>query len=138
MLGPETAQSASEEAAGTGRVVPESIASDVVNSIATEPASSSAWLALDCQKDARAESPDPTLLAKVAARRADGSVTEEEIPSEAERLKGIGPKGAAYRIVCPASNDCWMATTQGWLFHLSESGSQTLAPGYRRRPSTAP
>jgi hypothetical protein len=126
VLGPETENSAEQEAAHTGKVVPENLASDVVNSLATEPTSSSAWLALDTQGDATAESPSPTLPATVAHVSADGSLTEERIPSEAEAAQGVGPKGAAYRMVCPASNDCWLATTQGWLFHLSESGAQTL------------
>ena len=110
------------------QIVPEGIASDAVTSIATEPAGSSAWLALDSEADANSESPKPTLLASVAHVGGDGSVAEEQVPTEAERLDGVGAKGAAYRIACPAANDCWLATTQGWLFHLSESGSQTIAP----------
>ncbi len=128
VLGPETEASAEEETDQTGKVVPEGIASDAVTSIATEPAGSSAWLALDSEADANSESPKPTLLASVAHVGGDGSVAEEQVPTEAERLDGVGAKGAAYRIACPAANDCWLATTQGWLFHLSESGSQTIAP----------
>ena len=40
--------------------------------------------------------------------------------------KSIGPKGAAARISCPALEDCWLATTEGWLFHLAPAGERTL------------
>jgi hypothetical protein len=104
---------------------PEGIASDVVSAIAAEPGSSSAWLALESQE--QAIRPSPTELA-TAARVSTGAgpVSEEQLPSEAERAQGIGPKGAATRVACPARNDCWLATSQGWLFHLSEAESRML------------
>jgi hypothetical protein len=97
---------------------------DVVTAIAAEPGNSNAWLALDTQTDF--DKPQPTVPASVANVAPDGSVSEEQLPSEREREDGVGSKGAASRLVCPAQNDCWMATTQGWLFHLSETGSRTL------------
>jgi hypothetical protein len=90
---------------------------DVVDAIAAEPGSGGAWLALDTQEDA--EQPSPTAPALVARVGADGSVSAEDIqrlPSQ----EGIGPKGAASKIACPAPHDCWLATTQGWLFHLTD------------------
>jgi hypothetical protein len=116
VLGPEVPETVEPD--------PPSLAEDVVNSIAAEPASSSAWLALDSQEDA--ERPNPTEVATVVRISSDGSLAEEQLPSEAEGSEGVGPKGAAYRVVCPAQNDCWMATTQGWLFHLSEAATRTL------------
>jgi hypothetical protein len=84
---------------------------DVVNSIAAEPSTNRAWMALDSREDAR--TPSPFARASVARVSADGSVSDEtQLP---------GTKGAAERIVCPAVHDCWMTTTQGWLFHLSTS-----------------
>jgi hypothetical protein len=116
VLGPEVPETVKPDQPG--------LAEDVVNSIAAEPGSSSALLAVDSQVDA--ERPNPTEPATVARVSTDGSVAEERLPSEAESNAGIGPKGAAYRVVCPAQNDCWMATADGWLFHLSEAGEETL------------
>ncbi len=97
---------------------------DVVNGIAAEPGTDSAWLALDSQADA--ESPSPTAKALVARVSAEGDVSEtEELPSAQEQSEGVGPKGAAAEIACPAAHECWLATTQGWLFHLSTPGSST-------------
>jgi len=32
----------------------------------------------------------------------------------------------ADKIACPASNDCWLATAQGWLFHYSDAAHRAL------------
>jgi hypothetical protein len=124
VLGPATEHTAEAEAEHTGKAVPEAIAGDALTALAAEPGSTSAWLSLDTHGDL--ELPNPTLPATVAHLAADGSLSEEQLPSESERKAGIGPKGAAAKIVCPAPNDCWMATTQGWLFHLSEAAARTL------------
>jgi hypothetical protein len=34
--------------------------------------------------------------------------------------QGVGDLGAAGPITCPAANDCWLATSQGWLFHYTD------------------
>lgn len=34
--------------------------------------------------------------------------------------QGVGPRGDAGPIACPASHECWLATSQGWLFHLTD------------------
>jgi hypothetical protein len=93
---------------------------DVVTSVAAEPGGSSAWLALDSGQDAYNTSPNSNALALVGHVTATGSLTLEELPTRAEREKGVGGKGAAALITCPAQNDCWLVTTQGWLFHLAE------------------
>jgi hypothetical protein len=116
VLGPEKTIEA--EAGGSGKAVPADLADDVVNSIAAEPgAEQDAWLALDTRNDVN--NPNPTESALVVHVAANGSVSEETLPSAGERAEGVGSKGAAAKIVCPAQNDCWMATTQGWLYHLS-------------------
>ncbi|HTA13510.1 MAG TPA: hypothetical protein VK781_01470 [Solirubrobacteraceae bacterium] len=95
------------------------LAGYVVDSIAPEPGSQSAWVALDSPKDASA--PSPLASATVARISADGSVSEmQTLPAPGE---GVGPKGAASKIVCPAQGDCWMTTTQGWLFHLQDGST---------------
>ncbi len=88
---------------------------DVVNAIAAEPGTNSAWIALDSQQDA--VELNPTAEASVARVSAEGSITDAlQLPASGEQHS---PKGAAERIVCPAAHDCWMVTNQGWLFHLS-------------------
>jgi hypothetical protein len=104
---------------------------DGVRSIAAEPQSNDAWIALDSWKGCEApapcstpaeleefeETPGPETRAKIAHVSADGGVADEtQLPAPGE---GIGPRGAAEMIVCPADHNCWMATTQGWLFHLA-------------------
>jgi len=110
----------------TLQVDPAGLEDASVSSIAAEPGGSSAWLAPDSQGDLT--NPDPTQPATVVHIASSGAVAEEQLPDEEERSAGVGPKGAAFKVVCPAQNDCWMATTQGWLFHLSEEATRTLAP----------
>jgi hypothetical protein len=98
---------------------------DVVNSVAPEPGTHGAWLALDTKTDA--QQPSPELSALVAYVGPEGAVETRTLPSPAEVAAGIGPKGAAQNITCPAVNDCWMTTTQGWLFHLAPAGERQLA-----------
>jgi hypothetical protein len=92
---------------------------DVVEGIAAEPGSESAWIALDTQSDAA--QPSPLASAIVARISASGAISDEQtLPLPGE---GVAPKGAAARIACPAPHECWLATTQGWLFHLAPPGS---------------
>src|SRR6202012_1668438 len=53
------------------------------------------------------------------AINADGtaSVTDQDSLGTAQ---GVGGKGEAAAISCPAARDCWLATQQGWLFHLTD------------------
>jgi hypothetical protein len=118
VLGPES------EGKESRAIVPPGLAEDAVTSIAAEPGTASAWLALDTHEDLKA--PSSTATALVVHVTAEGGLVEEELPTKQQREAGVGPKGAAAKIVCPAQNDCWLATTQGWLFHLSEAGQETL------------
>jgi|GEM_PF-619097 hypothetical protein len=122
VLGP--AETGEEEPSESVEVDPPNLENEDVSALAAEPGTASAWLALDTETDLK--SPNATAPAKVVSVTAEGALSEEQVPSEKQRTEGIGDKGAAYRIVCPAHNDCWMATTQGWLFHLSEEASPSL------------
>ncbi|HTA12374.1 MAG TPA: hypothetical protein VK765_03055 [Solirubrobacteraceae bacterium] len=94
-------------------------AGDVVEGIAAEPGSESAWVALDTQSDAA--QPSPLADAIVARVSANGTVSDvQTLPLPGE---GVAAKGAAARIACPAPHECWLTTTQGWLFHLAPPGS---------------
>jgi hypothetical protein len=118
VLGPE-----SEGGEGV-RLDPANLLEKGVASIAAEPGTASAWLALDSPSDIK--NPSTTATALVAHVGADGSISEQELPSAAERSEGVDPKGAASRIFCPEEADCWLATTQGWLFHLSLPSKRKL------------
>jgi hypothetical protein len=88
---------------------------ETVNSIAAEPGTSSAWLALTSPENTVAARKG-TASALVARVSASGEASQREtLPAAGE----AGPKGPAEKITCPASNDCWLVTAQGWLFHLS-------------------
>lgn len=112
VLGPET------ELPGAGK-----IAGDDVTAVAPEPGTQSAWLALDSHQDVT--QPSPTSFAEIARITPGGEVETQQLPSAAEVAAGVGPKGAAQEITCPAYRDCWMTTTQGWLFHLAPEGERT-------------
>lgn len=91
-----------------------------VDAIAAEPETSSAWIALDTVADAKSEFlnhvSNQHARANVARISADGSVSDQvELPTE----QAYGPLGAAGAMACPATHDCWLATTQGWLIHLT-------------------
>jgi hypothetical protein len=94
----------------------------VVSAIAAEPGTDSAWLALTSPESSSAQA--RAVLVHVSA---EGQVLEEQtLPSAREEEEGIGPKGAAAKLSCPEVNDCWLATTQGWLFHLAPAGERSL------------
>ncbi len=93
-----------------------------VSALAAEPGSEDAWLALRAPTGAGDST--PAVLLHISA---EGKVLEEQtLPSQQETEEGIGPKGPAARISCPAVEDCWMVTTEGWLYHLAPAGERTL------------
>ena len=106
VLGPESTPQTGLQAFGENAVL---------DAIGAEPETHAAWLALDTVRDRR--EPKPTSPAMIARVAADGSVSDRlELP---EAGSPTGAKGAAKRLVCPALHECWMVTSQGWLFHLS-------------------
>jgi hypothetical protein len=95
-----------------------------VSGIAAEPGGEDAWLAL--RPPTGAGEGVSAVLVHVSA---EGKMLgEQTLPSKEEVQAGIGPKGAAARISCPALENCWMASTEGWLFHLAPEGERTLRP----------
>ncbi|HSS40738.1 MAG TPA: hypothetical protein VLT58_18370, partial [Polyangia bacterium] len=68
-----------------------------------------------------------TAHAVVARVAGDGSISDvQAFPTPAEEAEGIGPKGAAAKLSCPAPRNCWMTTTRGWLYHLAPEGERSL------------
>jgi len=91
--------------------------------VAAEPGRPAAWVALGSSDE---EAHLDRLEAEPGAgkgKEGKGRVSVEEAPlGEAQKL---GPRGSAGPIACPAANDCWLATSRGWLFHLTEDGADT-------------
>ncbi len=101
-----------------------SIAAQPPDGSESEAGEESAWLALTSGENAAKGTAAPALLARIAS---NGTVMERQtLPTGQEQLEGAGPKGAAEKIACPAPHDCWLATSQGWLFHLAPEGERTL------------
>ncbi|HTA36628.1 MAG TPA: hypothetical protein VK761_07940, partial [Solirubrobacteraceae bacterium] len=95
-----------------------------VSGVAPEPGTDGAWLALARPREAEG----PARVSAVVARlSANGTIETQTLPSASEVAEGVGPKGAAKQITCPAFNDCWMTTTQGWIFHLAPAGERQLS-----------
>lgn len=84
--------------------------------VAPEPGVAAAWIALHTEDG----------QAHVAHATAAGGVVEQDVLGEAQ---GVGRRGSAGPIACPAANDCWLATSKGWLFHYtSESEGEPQLP----------
>jgi hypothetical protein len=93
-----------------------------VSAIAAEPGTESAWIALAAQGGGQVGK--PAALLHVSST---GDILEATtLPSTGERGEGVGNKGSAAKLACPAVNDCWLVTTQGWLYHLAPEGERTL------------
>ena len=132
LLGPERTPQASEQP----------FPGVTVSALAAEPGSESAWLGLDSPGDyakasneSKGNEPSAQEYARVARVSAAGAIPAEDtesLPSEA----GVGPKGAAYAITCPAAHDCWLATTYGWIFHLATERNGRRPPRASAKTTT--
>lgn len=97
-----------------------------VSAIAAEPQTGDAWLAFAPIKNTSAEN-SPDQRAVLVHISPEGAVLGEvTLPSAGEEAEGVGPKGAAAKLTCPAAHDCWLATNQGWLFHLAPESERKL------------
>ena len=103
--------------------VSEERANQVVTSIAPDRFGESAWIGLTSRENAGLGPAAPALLARVSAT---GAIVEEA----SLRELGGRPRGAADKLACPAQNDCWLATREGWLFHLSDGQAHERAAGF--------
>jgi hypothetical protein len=84
----------------------ENLLSGPIGAIGAEPGTEDAWLGGgDFSTDAE-------------VRRIDAEGTLGPILHLPQAGEELSAKGRAEHIVCPATNQCWMATSKGWLFHL--------------------
>jgi hypothetical protein len=83
--------------------------------VSPEPGAAAAWVTVGTRQSDGSSLP----AAEVARLAGDGSTLENDtVPA---RGSGQANKGsAAGPIACPAVNDCWMVTKEGWLFHYSD------------------
>jgi hypothetical protein len=100
-----------------------------VRAIAPEPSSEDAWLALGPQlagngPERETDADGSPVLVHVSAQ---GQVLGVQVlPTAQERELPSNAGGVVERLVCPALEDCWMATYDGWLYHLAPNGERTL------------
>ncbi|HEY2536281.1 MAG TPA: hypothetical protein VGI24_04780 [Solirubrobacteraceae bacterium] len=93
-----------------------------VADVAGEPGSGAIWASLAAAGLAPAQ-------AQVVRLHGDGTLDPvERVPAASE---GLGPKGSAGPIACPAASDCWMATSEGWLFHLGADQPRDEDPNFQ-------
>ena len=108
-------------------------AGELITAIAALPGSADAMAAVSTFADRRST----TAKARVARLSPSGEVSVTTLPAS-----GAG-RGSAARIACPAPDECWMATTAGWLFHMTDGSqhAQTTDPAFARlitrRPNEA-
>lgn len=79
-----------------------------LRAIGAEPGTETAWLA-----GGSGASFEPAEVRQVRGNGELGPIVQ--LPRAGEDLN---PKGGAERIACAAPGQCWLATVQGWLFHL--------------------
>lgn len=78
--------------------------------VAANPGTDAAWVTAVPFGERRSTNAKAT----VARIEADGTTSVTRLPAA-----GAG-RGSAARIACPATDECWMVTRAGWLFHLSD------------------
>jgi hypothetical protein len=90
-----------------------------LSGVASEPGADAAWIALRPigANDEKAH------LVRVTASEQPGKQTIQISAQETLGVGGtlgeVGNRGNAAALSCPASNDCWLATDQGWLYHYT-------------------
>jgi hypothetical protein len=115
---------------------------DHLGGIAAEPGGETAWIGFRHAGDRAGATESATTPARLVRVAADGSLEPEvSLPAGGE---GIGRKGPVGAIACPAAEQCWMATTRGWLFHLGPDPAPQDDPamhtliGFRPRDDSLP
>jgi hypothetical protein len=93
--------------------------------IAAEPGSAAAWLTLGSssrQEEAHVERLTVGEVVNEAGRvESIGKLEGQQVLGTAQEA---GAAGTAGPIACPAANDCWLATSKGFLFHLTEDPAE--------------
>jgi hypothetical protein len=82
--------------------------------VAADPGEQAAWVTI-----ASKDNDEIAHVDRLSAASGSGkwAVSERD---ELGPEQGIGPRGEAGPIACPSAHECWLATSQGWLFHLTD------------------
>jgi hypothetical protein len=83
---------------------------EILTGVAAEPGAAAAWVTI-ASHDGQAH---------VDRLTAEGKISAEETLGVAQ---GVGERGTAGPIACPAPHECWLATSEGWLFHLTDGST---------------
>jgi hypothetical protein len=98
-----------------------------VAAVAAEPGTDDAWVAYVPFGENTGR---PSELARIARIHADGTVDSvTDLPGADD---GISRKGQSDRLACPDAGQCWLATINGWLFHLGGDLPRDDAPEMHR------
>ncbi|MGV1048312.1 MAG: hypothetical protein ACOYD4_07300 [Solirubrobacterales bacterium] len=107
---------------------------DAVSGAAAEPGEH-VWVAFRHEGEEIGLAPS----ARLARVGGDGSVEPEVVlPAPGEEVAGevLGPKGVAGPIECVEAQQCWLATSRGWLFHLGADPAANADPAMHPAPIT--
>lgn len=85
--------------------------------VAADPGEEAAWVTV------ASEDEDAHVDLLSAADGGGWSISERDLLGPEQ---GVGPLGDAGPIACPGPHECWLASDQGWLFHLT-NGNQLPA-----------
>jgi hypothetical protein len=85
-------------------------AEEIPRGIAAEPRGAAVWVMIE-SSDGQAH---------VDRLTAAGAISERDTLGDAQ---GVGRRGEAGAVACPAPHECWLATSKGWLFHLSDGSA---------------
>lgn len=88
--------------------------------VAAVPGTGSAWTVV---RDGTVIFEGNDLQPSVALIGSDGTTAVETLEPDDAPFKG-----AAWRIACPAANDCWMATARGYLYRWTDPAAPPVYP----------
>jgi hypothetical protein len=95
-------------------------AGERVAGLAAEPGGDSAWVSL--QQNDEAVHVDRVTLSERGGRQT-AEVNAQDTLGLGGKLSEYGDRGNGGPIACPAANDCWLATDQGWLYHFDDGAA---------------
>ncbi len=94
--------------------------------VAAEPGSPAAWATVGSGDGEAHVDRLSVESAGTGAANHTGTIGQKDVLGEAQHVGQLGESGP---IACPAQNDCWLATSKGWLFHLTEVPGEAKEPG---------
>lgn len=96
---------------------------EVPTGLAAEPGAAAAWVTVEEETSTGAPSSDGQAhVDRLAIDPSSGqaTITAQEVLGDAQ---GVGQRGSAGPIACPAAHECWLATNRGYLFHLTNGSA---------------